>query len=106
MGAATITIVVTFDFPKRSDKPQYQYVLPFVNRAVVGEDHRGRLDALRDVEPAREAALLPPGHTGFVAKRVKPMWNQLDELGRPMIDPDPQHQLEFLFSLLGCRVEE
>ena len=50
--------------------------------------------------------LLPPGHTGFVVRRRQPAWDPLDAQGRPQIDPPPQQQLEFLFSLLGCRVAE
>ena len=97
---ATITVLVTFDFGSK-DVPS------FVNRAVVGEATTANTKLFATSDPKQlfvRQPLLPPGHTGFVVRRRQPAWDPLDAQGRPQIDPPPQQQLEFLFSLLGCRV--
>ncbi len=93
---ATITVLVMFDFRSKG-------VPSFVNRAVVGEATTANTKLVATSDPKQlfvRQPLLPPGHTGLVVQRRQPV------LTPGQIDPDPQQQLEFLFSLLGCRVVE
>ena len=99
-GTAEITILVTFDFqvPDR--------VASFVNRAFVSDTGlvNGAKLFATSLDLFLKQPLLPPGHTGFVVRRAQPVWELLDEAGQPQIDPPAPEQLEFLYSLLACRV--
>jgi hypothetical protein len=46
---------------------------------------------------------LPPGHVGFVVRRKRPVEPMPGQL-LPVIYPPAEQQLEYLYSLLGCRV--
>ncbi|MGH2436830.1 MAG: LysM peptidoglycan-binding domain-containing protein, partial [bacterium] len=106
-GTGKISLVVTFSFKSPSDfqgPPEHKDkgVPSFVNCAVVGEattpDTKLFATSLNwSVTQPR----LPPGHTGFVVEREQPAYRA----GQPG-DPTPQQQLQFLYSLLGCRVAE
>ena len=101
-GTAEITFLVTFDFqiPDR--------VASFVNRAFV--DDEGLLSGAKLFATALDLfvkqPLLPPGHTGFVVRRAQPTWELRDQTGQLQIDPPLPQQLQFLYSLLACRVAE
>lgn len=50
---------------------------------------------------------LPPGHVGFVVQRNQPVApDPLTGLLLPVTNPNAEQQLNYLFSLLGCRVDE